>query len=238
MPEALLLKNLKAADRSAFLDSLFHYYVELSGLGGMAKPDLDALLVYLYVTYCCGRKFDAFQVSTDLKISESRAKSLWEKAELKYSQYEEGDAWVEILEIMANTTFELESIEKGQIYFKLDNPSLYRFFQKRVREYGTATYNKSAERVTIPLATLFKVLERIDDLSKTQFKTRNLDDITKNREITIRHIVQNLDPELRKKIKKKNGKLLGIEELPSHLASALSVAANLATVWPIIAACL
>ncbi|MEE2732275.1 MAG: hypothetical protein VYA55_15760 [Pseudomonadota bacterium] len=224
-----LLVNVSKEKQSEILNGIFNYYIEQNGVGAMSKSDFDALVVYLYVQHVKKAKFDSFELSGELKLTESRLKGLYEKAEIKFSQIEEGDAWVELLKIMSNTKFEVESLEKGQVHFKLDNPALYRYFQKRIREFGTAKYSKGEERVTISLLTLFEVLERVDELSESEFKTRSLDDIKKNREATLKKIVTSLPKKTREKIK---GDAKG---LPNQLASAFSAAANLATIWSVIA---
>lgn len=172
-----ILNDIPVDKRSDFLSSIFKHYVEKQGLGGIPKSDFDALLVYLYATHATGG-FDAFELGQKLKIKESRAKSLYESGLLKYSELTEGAAWIEILECLKTTSFELESYERGQIRFKFENPAHFKYFQNRIRKIGsTATYSPTYETLTIALNVFFEVLEHVYSKSESQFSAKETDNV-------------------------------------------------------------
>ena len=146
-----LFEHLPKKKHSEVLKEIMEHYVDKQGLGGISKPDFDALLVYLFAKYS-NRDFDAFYFGQVFRTKEGRIKSLYETGLNKYSGLSEGQAWEAILEKLSKTRFELESYEKGQIRFKFENPALYKFFQKRLRVLGyTAIYSSSSEIVTITM---------------------------------------------------------------------------------------
>ena len=64
--ESKLLKDIHAEKYSDFLSELLFHYVDKQGLGGIPKPDLDALIIYLYIEYNNKNKdFDAFPLCQD-----------------------------------------------------------------------------------------------------------------------------------------------------------------------------
>ena len=171
--ESKLLNDIREENRSNFLSELLFHYVDKQGLGGIPKPDLDALIIYLYTEYSNKNKdFDAFSLGQKFMIKESRVKSLYETGLIKYSGLTEEAAWIEILTKLGTTKFELESIEKGQIRFKFENPALFKFFQKRIRVIcRTATLFSSSETITISLEAFFELLDHVSDANKTQFSS-------------------------------------------------------------------
>lgn len=173
-----LIKDIPAKNHTEFLSEYLFHYVDKQGLGGISKPDLDALIIYLYTKYSDNRTFDSFELGQKFLIKESRVKSLYETGLIKYGGLTEGGAWIEILNKLKSTKFELESMEKSQIRFKFENPALYKYFQKRLRVIGgTAPYSSSYETVTISLATFFELLEHLYDSSQTQFLTTDMDKV-------------------------------------------------------------
>ena len=173
-----MLKDIPQENHSKFLGVLLSHYVDKQGLGGIPKTDLDALFVYLYTKYSVNNKFDAFALGQRFMIKESRIKSLYETGLIKYAGLIEGKAWIEILEKLKATKFELESNEKSQIRFKFENPALYKFFQKRLRVIGgTAPFSSSYEVITISLSTFFELLEHVYDSSQNEFATSEMEKI-------------------------------------------------------------
>ena len=172
-----LIDDIPDSKRSDFLASIFTNYIEKQGLGGIPKSDFDALIVYLYAKHSKG-KFNAFELGQKLKIKESRVKSLYESALLKYSELTEGTAWIEILKSLRTTNFELESFERSQIRFKFENPAHFKYFQNRIRIIGsTATYSPTYETLTITLNVFFEVLEHVYSKSESQFAATETDEI-------------------------------------------------------------
>ena len=224
--------NIPKKNRDAFLAEFLEVYVDRQGLGTMPKADLDALILHLYCKYAVDGRYDSFSLSELFKIRETRIKSLVETGSLRFANVTEGQAWANILTGISTAKFELESLEKGQIRFKLENPSLHRFLQKRVREHGgTVTYSPSSEVVTISLSTFFEVLDDIYLACESQFKTTHLDVIKNATEKTIEQIAKTVGKARIKKLKD--------ETLTStKLGTALDVGSKLSGIGSLIAALL
>jgi hypothetical protein len=149
--------NLSLEQKAEIFDAIYLEYVKRHGLGGMSKADLDALIVYLLVTK--GPEINAFDLSNEFKITESRIKSLLESAAVKFDQRTLEKAWSDLLKVFERVEFDVESLEKGQMRFQLSDPMLFRWLQDRVRSLGsTCSYGKSSEQVTMNLETLYQVL--------------------------------------------------------------------------------
>ena len=139
-------------------------------------------------------------------IKESRVKSLYETGLIKYSGLTEGKAWIEILTKLRTTKFELESIEKGQIRFKFENPALFKFFQKRLRVIGrNATPHRPSETITVSLEAFFELLDHVYDASQTQFYTSEMDEIHKLIEPVIQKMGSSLGKDKLKALQEENG---------------------------------
>lgn len=227
-----ILKDIPEENHSEFLGELLSHYVDKQGLGGLPKADLDALFVYLYTKYSKNNKFDAFALGQRFMIKESRIKSLYETGLIKYAGLTEGKAWIEILEKLKTTKFELESNEKSQIRFKFENPALYKYFQKRLRVIGgTAPFSSSYEVVTISLATFFELLEHIFDSSQTEFATSEMDKIRPLVEPVIKKLGSSLG-------KKKLNELRGKEGAKTKAGKAIQAASSLSGIGGFILAIL
>ena len=156
-----MLDNINEAKKAEFLKELLDNYVGQQGLGAMPKSDLDALIIHLYLKYSDSQKVDVFSLSEKFKIKESRVKSLVETGWLKFSGKDEPEVWLEIIDSLSRVSVELESLEKGQIRFKLENPAHFRYLQKQVRLLeSTATYSPSSEQVVMQFDTFNKMLNR------------------------------------------------------------------------------
>lgn len=156
-----MLEKIAGKERE-FLSELMENYVDGQGLGSMPKSDLDALIVHLYLKYSGSTKVDVFELSETFKVKESRIKSLVETGWIKFSQKNEPEVWKEILASLSRVTIELESLEKGQIRLKLENPAHFRYFQKQVRVLGsTVTYSSSSEQLVTQFDVFNKTLDRV-----------------------------------------------------------------------------
>lgn len=157
-----MLENISVENKSHFLNDLMGSYVGQQGLGSMPKSDLDALIIHLYIKYSATQKVDVFALSETFKIKESRVKSLIETGWIKFSGKDEPEVWREILDSLSRVSIELESLEKGQIRFKLENPAHFRYFQKQIRLLeSTATYSTASEQVVTQFDVFNKVINRI-----------------------------------------------------------------------------
>ncbi|TQV76066.1 hypothetical protein FKG94_15770 [Exilibacterium tricleocarpae] len=226
-----LLKDVPLGKQPEFLGELMKHYVDKQGLGGIPKPDLDALIIYLYTKYS-GKSFDAFELGQIFMLKESRVKSLYETGLIKYSGITEGQAWIDILEKLRTTKFELESYERAQVKFKFENPALYKYMQKRLRAIGgTAPFSSTYETVTITLSTLFELLDHIFDASQTQFASGEMDTIHELMGPVIKQLGKSLG-------KKKLRELRGDKGLKTKAGAAIAAAANLAGIGGFITALL
>jgi hypothetical protein len=125
----------------------------------MPKSDFDALLVHLFLRYT-NKRFDSFDLSKLFRIRESRLKTLIASAGVKFEERSEQEIWMEILGKWKDSLTEVESIEKGHVTFKFENPAFFPFVQKEVRKLGaTVTYSPGSEVVTMSLSTLFQTLD-------------------------------------------------------------------------------
>jgi hypothetical protein len=127
----------------------------------MPKADFDALLIHLFIKHS-GRSFDSFELSRLFKIRESRLKSLVASAGIKFDKRTEQEIWMEILKKWKSALTEIDSIEKGHVGFKFENPAYYPFIQEEARSLGgTVTYSSASELITVSLGTLFKILDAV-----------------------------------------------------------------------------
>jgi len=152
--------ELTKAQKADIFDSLFQEYVIEHGLGGMSKTDFDALLLWLVSSRQKG--LGSFELSNLFKIKESRVKSLLELAAVKFDQMDRHEAWQEILSLLKDVEYDIESLEKGQIRFQLKNPMLFRWLQEHVRNLNsTVSYYRSSEQVTMNLDILYRILDNL-----------------------------------------------------------------------------
>jgi hypothetical protein len=157
-----MLDDLSNEKKAGFLKELIESYVGQQGLGAMPKSDLDALIIHLYLKYSEIKKVDVFTLSEVFKIRESRVKSLVEAGWIKFSGKDEPEVWLEIIDSLARVSIELESLEKGQIRFKLENPAHFRYMQKQIRLLeSTATYSPSSEQVITSFDVFNKTINRV-----------------------------------------------------------------------------
>jgi hypothetical protein len=217
-----LLDDIPKNKHSDFLSELLYYYVDKQGLGGIAKPDLDALVIYLYMKHSGKTTFDAFALGQKFMLKEARVKSLYETGLIKYAGLTEGMAWIDILEKLKSTKFELESVERGQVRFKFENPALYKYFQKRLRVIGgAAQFSSASEMVTISLETFFELLDHVHDSSQTQFATTEMEQIHPLLEPVIQQLGKSLGKHKLKELQGKPG-------LATKAGKALDVASKMA----------
>jgi len=226
-----MIDDIPEENHSKFLSELLSHYVDKQGLGGIPKPDLDALIIYLYTKYS-NKNFDAFALGQTFMIKETRIKSLYETGLIKYSGLTEGKAWIEILTKLKTTKFELESNERSQIRFKFENPALYKFLHRRLRVVGgTAPYSAAYETVTISLDTFFELLDHVFDASQTQFASKDMDSIHKLIEPVIKKLGSSLG-------KKKLKELQGKDGVKTNAGKALQTASSMAGIGGFVVALL
>jgi hypothetical protein len=232
MPAESIIEHIPKQHRDEFLAAFLDAYVDTRGLGGLSKTDLDALIVYLYVKHALGGVFDAYKVAQAMMLKESRAKSLYETGLIKHGNLSEGAAWSDILVLLARTSYELESVERGQIRFHFGNPALFRYFQVRLRQVErTATYSAAYETVVIGLESFLLVLDNVYEQSQTDFKTTEMDKVRPLVEPVIRRLGDSLG-------KKRIKDLMSGDKLKSGAARALETGARLASIGTFVKAAL
>ncbi len=213
--------NLTNDQKANIFDAIYHEYVEEHGLGGMAKTDLDALIVFLIVNEL--KEINSFDLSNEFKITEGRIKSLLERAAVKFDQRTIDQAWSALLAVFLRVDYDVESLEKGQIRFQLCDPMLFRWLQDQVRSLGsTCTYYKSSEQVTMNLETLYQIMDFL-------WKDKGVSDSwTGDILTTVQSRIQQINGKISQKIEnnlledlreKKKPKLLRNLEIASQLAS-------------------
>lgn len=217
--------KIEKSRREEFLKVLLTQYVQRYGLGGMSKADFDALIVH-YFLKCSKEPYNSFELSNILKIKESRIRSLVETAAVKFETDTEQVIWMDIVKNWASAVTEIESIERGQVVFKFENPARFRYIQKEVRlAGGTVTYSRSSEAITISLGTLFKVLDQV---------YRRVFEDKKGHQYLIENVLKRIKTDLIGTNELK--KIQDDKERKHRLTKILSNAANLASIGQLIAA--
>ena len=206
--------------KARIFDEIYQEYIKEHGLGGMSKTDLNALILYLFVSV--NGNINSFDLSNEFKITESQIKSLLEKAAVKFDKRTIEQAWSALLIVFERVEYDVESLEKGQIRFQLSDPMLFRWLQDRVRTLGsTCTYSKSSEQVNLNLETLYRVMDFLwkDKGVSENWSGEFLEDV----QTRIQKIIGNISMKIEKNMmedlrKRKQPKLLKILEVASQLA--------------------
>lgn len=121
-----LIDNIPEIKRAQVLEELLDAYVGTQGLGAMPKQDFDALVIHLYLKHS-KKKYDPFELSKLFKIRESRLKSLRALGAVKYGNQDELNNWTKIIAAIKDGKFDVANRERGDIRFKLTDPSFFRF---------------------------------------------------------------------------------------------------------------
>lgn len=214
--------NLSNEQKSRMFDTIYLEYVLRHGLGGMSKTDLDTLIVYLLIKEL--NDINIFDLSNELKITESRIKSLLKRAAVKFDERTIDEAWIGLLKIFERVNYDIESLEKGQIRFQLSDPMLFRWLQEKVRTLGdTCTYSTSSEQVTMNLDTLYKILNLLWEDNKIS------EEWTGEKLINVHTQIQNIIGKIGEKIEKNSLEDLRERKQPK-LMKSLEIAAKLTSV--------
>ena len=146
--------------KALIFDRLWREYVQTHGLGGMAKSDLDALLLWEWSQ--ATETTDNFSLGSKFKIKESRVRSLLETAAIKFDQSEDVPLWLSLLEAIGKSKFSVESLERGQVRFHLTKPHLFRYLQHQARRLDDSfEYRSASEHVVASLETLYKIFDML-----------------------------------------------------------------------------
>lgn len=176
-----IIDKIPKKHQEEMLGEIVGHYVDQQGLSAMPKRDFDALLVHLFLKYANVQHPDCFELSELFKTTEARLKNLLELAAVKYDTDGEVQAWSAILEKLGSSKFEVESLEKGDLRFKLEHPGHFRFVQMRFRRAGaTITYSKASETAKTSLSSFLQVLNSlVKDQKDEEMKTKLLDGVSR-----------------------------------------------------------
>lgn len=219
---------LTAESKALIFDRIWREYVETHGLGGMAKSDLDALLLWEWSQ--ATETTDNFLLSSKFKIRESRVRSLLETAAIKFDQAEDVAVWILLLDSIGKSKFSVESLERGQVRFHLTKPQLFRYLQRQARSLNDSfEYRGTSEHVIANLETLYKIFDNLWEPNYLGELWR--DDELKKAHASIKAAVKNIG----KGITKSELQTLR-EKKGSKLATYIANGAKLASIGSFIAA--
>jgi len=179
-----LIDKIPTSKRDTFLKMILKAYVDQQGLGALPKPDLDSLIIYAFLQNT-NDSYSNFELSQLFKIKESRIKSLRELGAVKYEHLgiiDEKIIWVKVFKQILNSMLEVESYDKSQLRFHLDDPAIYRYLQKEVISFGGhVNYNKSSEQVIISYSSFSKLIDHTyNKFFKDKIKQADLNKEIKN----------------------------------------------------------
>ncbi len=201
-------------------DRIWQEYVSTHGLGGMAKSDFDALLLWEYAQAL--QTADTFRLSAIFRIRESRAKSLLESAAIKFGQLTEAEAWTQLLAALAQVDYHVESVEKGQMRFHLKTPLLFRHLQNQARLVDDSlSFNAASEYVVGNLSTLYRILDHCweEGMFGQEWQGKRLEQARQNIRAIIGNIGQQIAENHLEALKsRKKSKLPAILEYGSKLS--------------------
>lgn len=146
--------------RESVLKMLLENYVDHLGLGTMPRADFDTLIVFTFLQHS-EQEYTNFELSQIFKIKETKVKTLRELAAIKFGhlvQIDEKTIWTNIFKKMLSGILEIESVDKSQLRFHLDNPAMYRYLQKEVFSFGGSVEYKNS-KVIISTQAFNKLLD-------------------------------------------------------------------------------
>ena len=131
-----VLSKLSDAEKINFSEEFLTRFLS-PGFGTMPKREIEILIFHLLL-----HKTDAFtglsnyDVSNELKISESKVKSFKIEASLKYQQKVHQDALMEIARLFFEYNKTKPALEGDNVVFALEDPVLKREFEHAVKGLG------------------------------------------------------------------------------------------------------
>lgn len=131
-----LLTELSPDEKIHFSEEFLSRFLS-PGFGTMPKREIEILIFHLLLHKTNVFKGKSnYEISNELKISESKVKSYKIEASLKYQQMVHQDALVEIAGLFFEYNKSKPSLEGDTIVFALEDPVLKREFEHAVKELG------------------------------------------------------------------------------------------------------
>ena len=131
-----VISKLSDAEKKRFSEEFLSRFLS-PGFGTMPKREIEILIFHLLF-----HKTDAFigqtnyDISNELKISETKVKSYKIEASLKYQQMVHQDALVEIARLFFEYNETKPALEGDTVVFALEDPVLKREFEHAVKQLG------------------------------------------------------------------------------------------------------
>ncbi|HOR18515.1 MAG TPA: hypothetical protein PLE10_01625 [Brevefilum sp.] len=131
-----VLSKLSDAEKIRFTEELLSRFLS-PGFGALPKREIEILIFHLLC-----HKTDAFtglsnyDISNELKISETKVKSFKIEASLKYQQMDHQEALIEIARLFFEYNELKPALEDDTVIFALEDPVLKREFEHAVKELG------------------------------------------------------------------------------------------------------
>lgn len=221
----MLYDQIPDDKKAAYLKDLLEYVVERNGLASVPKQDLEACFVYLYKKHV-NPDIGLYSLSKIFKVKESKLKSLIELFYLKFEDNNKRPDDLKILDLLVDTRFQIESIEKVQIRFHFNKIEGYPLLQEYFRRVGEPVeFNKFSESIVVNQNSLYDVLNNIWETEKD--KPVEKSEIKQKIQKIIGNIGNSLDNEFRAKLREqKKGEFYKALEYGSKLSGIGSFILN------------
>ncbi len=157
----IIYNKIPKEKREIFLKELLKFMIEDNGLGSVSKKDLEAYTLFLFLIHTKREsRPNSYELSEFFRTKENKIKELLEIISVKFLPREPHQNIECLLNIMLESIFEVESLEKGQIRFSLSDLMLFRHLQHYFRlVQGSVSFNRGSEQVIISQKRLYDVLE-------------------------------------------------------------------------------
>lgn len=176
-------KIIKSKEKE-FLNEFLDHFLD-RGLGSVSKSETDIFLFQLLQKFEKEKSLGLsnFEWSTLLKISERKIKTLRLEVGIRYNSDEEGDewnSWVAFLKLITEGFLEFSGPSK--VILIIEDPYLLRFLEARLKKMrlGSTDYSFNSERVTFPISSLEKLLQKAADEISTGKGSTKAEDIFRN----------------------------------------------------------
>jgi len=131
--------QLSDAEKIRFADMFLDKFFSL-GFGTLPKREVDILIFHILIHHTSLFKaMSNYEMSNQLKISESRIRSLLMDANLKHQQMNHQEALRQIAFLFFEAQRIRPEIEGDMVQFELEDPVLQREFDHAVRLHGSYT---------------------------------------------------------------------------------------------------
>lgn len=204
--------KLNTQSRKFLCDNIEEY---LQNFGKFNKNDFE-VLIFKSLLIGQEEQVSNFFLSRELKIKESKVKSLRYEADLMYNHGEdyENEKFNEFINVLAKTKFKIENADnfKYRLEFVIEDPALRKFIDSKMKDVGTYTDTSfNTEIIRISPEDLAIVLETFPEGKKLADKIMN----------EVNTLLEQHD------LKRKKGKSLTFQEVfPALLLHVFETASN------------